>query len=70
MDLEIIILSEAKDRERQISYGITHMWDLILKNDTNDVIYKTEKDSPILKTNLWLPKGKRRTGRDKLGVWD
>ena len=28
------------------------------KNDTNEFIYKTEKDSHILKTNLWLPKGK------------
>ena len=32
MDLEIVILSEVKsDRERQISYDITHMWNLILK---------------------------------------
>ena len=27
-----------------------------LKNDTNELIYKT--DLQILKTNLWLPKGK------------
>ena len=31
------------DRERQISYDITYMWDL--KYDTNELIYKTEKDS-------------------------
>ena len=30
------------DRERQISY-ITHMWNLI-KNDTNEPIYKREAD--------------------------
>ena len=35
------------------------MWNLIFKNDTNELIYKTETDSQILKTNLWLPKGKR-----------
>ena len=30
MDLEIIILTEVRsDRERQISYNITHMWNLI-----------------------------------------
>ena len=46
------------DRERQISYDITHMWNLILKSDTNELIYKTETDLHILKTNLWLPKGK------------
>ena len=64
MDLEIIILSEP-DRERQISYDITYMWNL--KYDTNELIYKTETDSQTWKTNLWLPKGK---GVDKLGVWD
>ena len=30
------------DRERQISYIITYMWNL--KNDTNELIYKTEID--------------------------
>ena len=47
------------DRERQISYDITHMWNLILKNDINEVIYKTKTDLQISKTNLQLPKGKR-----------
>ena len=28
------------------------------KKDTNEHIYKTETDSQIQKTNLWLPKGK------------
>ena len=31
------------DRERQISYDITYMWNL--ENDTNELIYKTETDS-------------------------
>ena len=55
MDPEIIILSEL-DRERHISYDIIYMWNL--KNDTNELIYKTETDSETQKTNLWLPKGK------------
>ena len=43
-DLEIIILSEVKsDRERQIPYDITYIWNL--KNDTNELIYKAEIDS-------------------------
>ena len=42
MDLEIITLHKL-NRERQISYDITYMW--ILKNDTNELIYKTETDS-------------------------
>ena len=31
------------ERERQIPYDITYMWNL--KYDTNEPIYKTEKDS-------------------------
>ena len=42
MKLEIIILNEV--RERQISYDMTHMQNL-KKNDTNELIYKTETDS-------------------------
>ena len=43
MNLENIMLTEVKsDRERQILYDITHMWNL--KNNTNDSIYKTETD--------------------------
>ena len=38
------------------------------KNDTNELIYKTEIDLQTQKTNLWLTKGKVR--RDKLGIWD
>ena len=61
----MIILSEV--RQRQISYDITFMWNL--KNDINELIYKTETDSQTQKTNLWLPKGKGQ-GRDKLGGQD
>ena len=45
------------------------MWNLKKKNDTDELIYKTEIDPQTQKTNLWLPKGKGE-GRDKLGVWD
>ena len=41
MDLEIIIMSEVKsDRERQISYDTTCVWNLI--KITQKLIYKTE----------------------------
>ena len=33
------------------------MWNI--KYDTNELIYKTEKDSHVEKTRLWLPKEKR-----------
>ena len=48
-----------------MSYYITYMQNL--KYDTNEFIYKTETDSQIQKTNLWLPKGKGQ-GRAKLGI--
>ena len=41
----------------------------ILKTDTNELIYKTEVYSQILKRKLWLSKGKGWS-RDKLGNWD
>ena len=62
MDLEII-LNEISQKERQWPYDITYMWNLIFKNDINELIYKTATDSQISKTNLWLPKGKR--GREE-----
>ena len=40
------------------------MWNLKKKNDTNELIYKTETDPQTQKTNAWLPKGKR--GREGL----
>ena len=54
------------DKGREILYDITYMWNL--KNDTNESIYKTEKDSQRQKTKLRLPNGKG-VGRDKLGAW-
>ena len=54
MDLEIIILSEV-DWETQIPY-IIYLWNL--KKKKNQLIYKTETESQIQKTNLWLSKGK------------
>ena len=43
MDLGSVILSEVRQRRRQISYDITYMWNL-KRNDTNEFKYKTEKD--------------------------
>ena len=43
MDLEIIILSEVSQKEKDKYHDITHMWNL--KYDINELIYKTETDS-------------------------
>ena len=32
------------DREKQTSYDITRVWNLILKYEINELIYKTEKN--------------------------
>ena len=59
MDPQVIILSKS-DKEKQISYDITRIWNLKKKKkgNTNEFIYKTETGSQILKTNLWLSKGR------------
>ena len=44
------------DRERQIPYEITNMWNQI-KNDAGKLFTK-QIDSNILKLNLWLAKEK------------
>ena len=67
MDLEIIICSEIRQKEKEKYCDITYIWNL-KKNDTNKFIYKTEIDSQTQKTNLWLPKGVGKG--NKLGVWN
>ena len=53
------------DRERQIPYDITYMWNL--KYDTNEPTYKTETDS---QNRLVVAKEEGGWGRNGLGVWD
>ena len=44
------------------------MWNL-KRNDTNELTYKTEKDSQPWRRRLWLS-GDGVWGRDSWGVWD
>ena len=46
IDLEFVILSEVSQTEKEKYHMISHMWTL-KKNDTNELIYKTETDSEI-----------------------
>ena len=70
MDLEMIILSEVSQTEKDKYHMISLICGIqFLKNDTNELIYKTETDLQVLKTNLLLTKGKCR-GRDKSGTWN
>ena len=43
MQLEIIMLSEVNQKERQMPYVTTYTWNL--KYDTNDLIYKTNSQT-------------------------
>ena len=43
---------------------VTHMWNLIFKKDTNELIYKTEADLQIMKTNL-VTKGETWGGEEE-----
>ena len=43
MDLEIIILSQVSQRERQTPYGLTYMWNL--KYNSSEYIFERETDS-------------------------
>ena len=53
MDLEIITVSKShKDKYHMVSLRRN------LKNDTKELIYKTEIDLQTQKTTLWLPKRK------------
>ena len=54
MDLEIIIISEAS--QRQISYYITYMWNL--KNDANELFSKAEMDA-LTENELMVTKRER-----------
>ena len=59
MQLEIVLLSKI---ERQTPYDINYMWNI--KYDTNELIYKTETDSWMWKTDLCLPRGTSRGEKD------
>ena len=53
MDLQRIVLSEISDRERQILYDFTSIWNLKIKTNKHNQI---EIDSYIQRTHWWLPK--------------
>ena len=56
------------ERERQIPYDITYLWNL--KQDTNEHKYKTKTDSQIQRTDLWFPVVGCMCVREGLGFWD
>ena len=57
MNLEVIILSEVSQTEKDKNH-IIYMWNL--KNDTNELIYKTETDSQTQKITYGYQRVKGR----------
>ena len=68
MYLEVVILSEVSQTEKDKYHTVLLIYKQNVKNCTNEPIYKTEIESQMWKTNLRLPNGEK--GRDKLGGWD
>ena len=65
MQLEILILSEVSQQERQIPYGITYTWNL--KYGTDEPMYRTETDP-----QTWISevaKGEGGKEWDGRGAW-
>ena len=58
MQLEIIILTQLRLKEKYKYHMISHMWNL--KYDTDEPIYKTDTNSWTRRIDLWFP-------RDRLG---
>ena len=57
------------ERERQIPYDITYMWNL--KYSTNETIYRTEENSWTQRTEFQLPREGGESGMDwSLGLVD
>ena len=67
VDLEITILSKL-DRERQILYDITYMWNL--KKIIHINSFTEQKQTHRLRRETHGYQRGRGGGRNKLGVWD
>ena len=61
-------MREVSHTQKDKYHMILLICEKFFKRDTNGLIYKTEVESQMQKTNLWLPGDNR--GRDKLGDWD
>ena len=64
IDLEIVILSEVSQTEKQKHHKSLCMQNF-KSNDIKEFIYKTETDSWTWKMSLWLPRGTSYRIREK-----
>ena len=66
MNLKITILSLICQRYQYISYAITYMWNPFFLKDTNELIYKTERNINI-ENNLKVTKEEMSGWRGESG---
>ena len=59
--LETVRLNEMRQKETDKNHVISLICE-ILKNDTNELIYRSEMDSQTQVTNSWLTWGKKEKG--------
>ena len=67
MDLEIAILSEVSQKEKDNQRIISLICGIQI-NGSDELICKVEIESQMQKTNLWLPRGE--AGWEEVGDWD
>ena len=53
----LYVFEKHYNKKNKLGQFSCHLYVEPLKNDTHELIYKTETDSQTSKTNLWLPKG-------------
>ena len=61
--------SEVNQKDKIKYHMVSFIRGIIVKDDTSELIYKTERDWQISKTNLLLPKEKHEE-RNKLEAWN
>lgn len=69
MGLEITTKWSKLEKERQIPYGIIHMWNLKKRNDTKRTYIQNRNRFTSIENKFTLA-SKGEGGEDKLGVWD
>ena len=68
MQLDILIPSEVSQKEKDISYDITYMWNL--QYGTNEPTYKQKQTHRHREQTYYGCQGGRRREWDGQGVWD
>ena len=67
MDLETVIQSEVSQKEKNKYCILTHICG-IQKNDTDEFVFKAERETLTQKTNVWTPVGVGSGMNQEIGI--